>query len=394
MYNEGLDQDLVSKKFRIQDLVVNYFQKSYILDKLEYKFITDLDTLEELSYELNTQKEILKQLNKYHKETCKKCQFKILQTIKNIRSITPDYPSHVRRKVAVKKNIKYTMNEKSVSPKFRELKMNQNENIDNISAILNDDRTSFYSNSNNNIIQKQKPRNLVNKNKKINKNGMTNNINKINKNSTYEKKKNKIGNRKLTPDINNNNKNYNKINRTGNNYNRISNVSADKYNKNIKKAIQKKGASKAINKDKNIRKENIRNNLNYRNINAANENKIGYNKINNKIKGNNKNINTNTNHKISKTEYNLEDYQVIGDYIPRFPNEKDLEDNDYFYYDNDNDKENNNKINIKDNNNENNKDLNISKKPNLEIKLNKNSNIKKMMIIWMNKILKIKMKII
>ena len=103
---------------------------------------------------------------------------------------------------------------------------------------------------------------------------MTNNINKINKNSTYEKKKNKNGNRKLTPDINNNNKNYNKINRTGNNYNRISNVSADKYNKNIKKTIQIKGASKAINKDKNIRKENIRNNLNYRNINAVKENKI------------------------------------------------------------------------------------------------------------------------
>ena len=70
MYNEGLDPELVSLKYRIQDMIVNYFNKSNKLDLLEYKFITDLDTLETLSFELNTQKEILKQLNKYHKETC------------------------------------------------------------------------------------------------------------------------------------------------------------------------------------------------------------------------------------------------------------------------------------------------------------------------------------
>ena len=58
MYNEGLDPELVSMKYRIQDLIVNYFKKSNKLDLLEYKFITDLDTLESLSYELNTQKEI------------------------------------------------------------------------------------------------------------------------------------------------------------------------------------------------------------------------------------------------------------------------------------------------------------------------------------------------
>ena len=67
MYNEGLDPELVSLKYRIQDMIVNYFNKSNKLDLLEYKFITDLDTLETLSFELNTQKEILKQLNKYHK---------------------------------------------------------------------------------------------------------------------------------------------------------------------------------------------------------------------------------------------------------------------------------------------------------------------------------------
>ena len=119
MYNEGLDPDLVSMKYRMQDLVVNYFRKTNNLDLLEYKFITDLDELESLSYELNIQKEILKQLNKYHKETCKKCQFKILKTIKNIRSVTPTFPGHVRRKVAEKKNIKYPTYKKSVSPKLR-----------------------------------------------------------------------------------------------------------------------------------------------------------------------------------------------------------------------------------------------------------------------------------
>ena len=58
MYNEGLDAELVSMKYRIQDLIVNYFRKTNKLDLLEYKFFTDLDTLESLSYELNTQKEI------------------------------------------------------------------------------------------------------------------------------------------------------------------------------------------------------------------------------------------------------------------------------------------------------------------------------------------------
>ena len=174
MYNGELDVELVSMKYRMQDLIVNYFKRTNILDTLEYKFITDLDSLELLSFELNTQKEILKQLNKYYKENCKKCQFKILQTIKQIRSVTPNNLTHVRRKVAIKKNIKYKMNKKSVSP------INRNEKIDDISSILKDeDRTSFYSNSNN-IIQGQKRFN-----KKRNINLRNNKVN--NKNNIYRK---------------------------------------------------------------------------------------------------------------------------------------------------------------------------------------------------------------
>ena len=257
MYNEGLDPELVSMKYRIQDLIVNYFKKSNKLDLLEYKFITDLDTLESLSYELNTQKEILKQLNKYHKETCKKCQFKILQTIKNIRSVTPNFPSHVRRKVAGRKNIRQMMNKKSVSPKFRELKMNENEKFGNISSILkDDDKTSFYSTSNNNLVPTQKKRNMGNKriyNGKVKNNG---------------------GNRKLTPDSNSklsNRRNYN--------YNSIrkSNLSSDKYKANNlnKKEIR----NKALSKDSNIKRQNIGNNIKRKN----NYEKTSF-KMNNRIK--------------------------------------------------------------------------------------------------------------
>ena len=210
MYNGELDVELVSMKYRMQDLIVNYFKRTNILDTLEYKFITDLDSLELLSFELNTQKEILKQLNKYYKENCKKCQFKILQTIKQIRSVTPNNLTHVRRKVANKKNIKYKMNKKSVSP------INRNEKIDDISSILKDeDRNSFYSNSNNNLSPAQKKRNLFNKKRNIN---LQNN--KINKNNIYRQGKNKYLNRKMTPDRNKNNKNYD----------RNSNLSRDKRN--------------------------------------------------------------------------------------------------------------------------------------------------------------------
>ena len=76
MYNGELDVELVSMKYQMQDLIVNYFQRTNILDTLEYKFITDLDSLELLSFELNTQKEILKQLNKYYKENCKNANLK------------------------------------------------------------------------------------------------------------------------------------------------------------------------------------------------------------------------------------------------------------------------------------------------------------------------------
>ena len=336
MYNEGLDAELVSMKYRIQDLIVNYFKKSNKLDLLEYKFITDLDTLESLSYELNTQKEILKQLNKYHKETCKKCQFKILQTIKNIRSVTPNFPSHVRRKVAGRKNIRQMMNKKSVSPKFRELKMNENEKFGNISSILkDDDRTSFYSTSNNNLMQTQKKRN------------------KMHKRIYNGKGKNNGVNRKLTPDSN-----YKLYNRNfyNYNYNRKSNVSNDKYKtNNLDKKLMR---SKALSRDSNIKKQNVGNNIkrknNYITTSFKSNNRIK--KINNgeknkkgKITDKNNGLNKIKLHKQNKTEYNLEDYQVIGDYIPRFPDEKDLED-DYFFFDND--KENKNKMNINNNKNE------------------------------------------
>ena len=345
MFNEILDPELVSLKYRIQDMIVNYFKKTNKLDLLEYKFTTDLDSLESLSYEINTQKEILKQLNKYYKETCKKCQFKILQTIKNIRSVTPSAPSHVRRRVAIKKNVKYTNNKKSVSPTFRELKINENQNIDDISSIIKDDRTSFYSTSNNNIIQaqKQKQKNLGNKNKHMNKIIGNNNINikRINKNN------NKEMNRKLTPDRFNINKNKNLI-RNNNIINKKNNLnlSEDKYN-NKKKINQK---------DINKTKTKFNNNIKTKN----NSNKSGISKDNIKTQ-NLKNINGNIKHKYNKTEYKLEDYQVIGDYIPRFPDEKDLEEDDYFYYDTD--KENKNKLNIKNNNqNEINDNLNKNKK--------------------------------
>lgn len=257
MYNEGLDPELVSIKYRIQDLIVNYFKKSNKLDLLEYKFITDLDTLESLSYELNTQKEILKQLNKYHKETCKKCQFKILQTIKNIRSVTPNFPSHVRRKVAGRKNIRQMMNKKSVSPKYRELKMNENEKFGNISSILkDDDKTSFYSTSNNNLVPTQKKRNMGNKriyNGKVKNNGV---------------------NRKLTPDSNS--KLYNRRNYNYNNI-RKNNISSDKYKANNlnKKEIR----NKALSKDSNIKRQNIGNNIKRKN----NYEKTSF-KMNNRIK--------------------------------------------------------------------------------------------------------------
>ena len=103
MYDDGLDPELVSLKYRMQDLLVNYFKKSNRLEYLEYKFLTDIDTLESLTFEVNTQKEILKQLVKYNKESCKKCQFKILQNIKNIRSRTPTFLNHVREKLLKEK---------------------------------------------------------------------------------------------------------------------------------------------------------------------------------------------------------------------------------------------------------------------------------------------------
>ena len=373
MYNEGLDPELVSLKYRIQDMIVNYFNKSNKLDLLEYKFITDLDTLETLSFELNTQKEILKQLNKYHKETCKKCQFKILQTIKNIRSATPTPPSRVRRKVPQRKNMKYATNKKSVSPKFRELKINQNQNIDDISSIIkDDDRTSFYSTSNNNIIQaqKQKQKNyLVNKDKRMKKTIGNNNINKINKNNNIYGKNN---NRKLTPDKYNVYKNGTNIDKNNNNlHSRTkSNLSEDKYNNiNPKKKINQKisNSKSPINKDKNKSKTKF-NNVKSKN----NTNKPNLNISNNKIK--NFNTNGSIKHKLNKTEYKLEDYQVIGDYIPRFPDEKDLED-DYFYYDTDKEnKENKNEINIKNNEqNENKSEKENSKKEIDKVNINNDS---------------------
>ena len=132
----------------MQDLVHNYFKKNKKLDYLEYKIITDIDELHSLIYEVNTLKEIFKQLLKFNKESCKRCQYKILQNIKNIRSTTPNMPEHIRRKVAGRRNIRMLLNKKkSVSPKLKEL--NTNEFIGSISSISKDeDRLSFCSISN------------------------------------------------------------------------------------------------------------------------------------------------------------------------------------------------------------------------------------------------------
>ena len=134
MYGEKIDPEMISIKYKMQDLVHNYFKKNKKLDYLEYKLITDIDEIESLNYEVKTLKEILKQLQKYHKEDCKKCQCKILQNIRTLRSTTPNIPEHIRRKVAGRRNVKALLNKKkSVSPKFKEL--DTDECIGSISSI-------------------------------------------------------------------------------------------------------------------------------------------------------------------------------------------------------------------------------------------------------------------
>ena len=55
---------MISKKYKIQDLVHNYFKKNKKLDYLEYKLITDIDELQSLNYEVNILKEIFKKIVK------------------------------------------------------------------------------------------------------------------------------------------------------------------------------------------------------------------------------------------------------------------------------------------------------------------------------------------
>jgi hypothetical protein len=73
MYEEKVDPEIISLKYKMQDLVHNYFKNNKKLDYLEYKLVTDIDQIESLNYEVNILKEILKQLQKLHKETCKRC---------------------------------------------------------------------------------------------------------------------------------------------------------------------------------------------------------------------------------------------------------------------------------------------------------------------------------
>ena len=178
MYEEKIDPEIISLKYKMQDLVHNYFKNNKKLDYLEYKLVTDIDQIESLNYEVNILKEILKQLQKLHKETCKRCQYKILQNIKNIRSYTPSMPGHIHRKVAGRKNVKLLLNhKKSISPEMKEF--DTNENIGDISSISRDgERISYYSISNKNLVPKKRKK--LNKTENISSNNNNINNNKYN----------------------------------------------------------------------------------------------------------------------------------------------------------------------------------------------------------------------
>ena len=108
--NDKINREIISRKYKMKDLIYNYFKKNKTLEYLEYKIISDLDQLELINYEANTLKEILKQLQKYYKEDCKRCRYKILLNINYLRSATPDIPGHNRRKIAGKRNVKLLLN--------------------------------------------------------------------------------------------------------------------------------------------------------------------------------------------------------------------------------------------------------------------------------------------
>ena len=67
MNEEKIDLEIINQKFKIQDLVHNYFKNYKKFDYLEYKIVTDIDEIESLNYEVNTLKEILKELKKLQK---------------------------------------------------------------------------------------------------------------------------------------------------------------------------------------------------------------------------------------------------------------------------------------------------------------------------------------
>ena len=418
MYEEKIDPEIISLKYKMQDLVHNYFKNNKKLDYLEYKLVTDIDQIESLNYEVNILKEILKQLQKLNKETCKRCQYKILQNIKNIRSYTPSMPGHIHRKVAGRKNVKLLLNhKKSISPEMKEF--DTNENIGDISSISRDgERISYYSISNKNLVPKKRKK--LNKTENISSNNNNINNNKYNfstvnrnKDSSISKNKNKriFVNKGLTPNkqlvkkrnynIINKDK-YKTISRTGNvsdnefiekkiirksnNKKPLTSNNRTNFKKNIN--IKNKINNKLDNRNKSLNKSDLSENGNKKydkfknqrkNLTTNNllKSKEKHNKINNnnnikkKININN-NVNRNDKDKDNgrKMESNisneyLEDYHVIGDYIPRFPDENEVEDDDYFYYD---DEKYHNKKNEKNEENKRDdfKEIKVTKIKNLE----------------------------
>ena len=333
MNEEKIDLEIINQKFKIQDLVHNYFKNYKIFDYLEYKIVTDIDEIESLNYEVNTLKEILKELKKLFKEKCRKCQYKILQNINHIRSSTPGLPEHVRRKVAGRKNVRILLNKKkSVSPRMKEIDIN--EKIGSISSISRDEeRISFVSITNNNIIPS--------KNKKLNRSNINNNrsrlsnankttrLSNLNKSNECLINKKKYNNKGLTPNKQLTNKRKNNINKTKyQTISRKSNVSDDEYDK---KRILKKEKEKKLNLTHNgkaIKKNNV---------NRNNNNKIDKKNLTKKNLNifKDKKAKKMGKEKIKSVENTLidylEDYHVEGDYIPRYPDENEIDEDDYFY---------------------------------------------------------------
>ena len=278
MFEEKIDPEIISIKYKMQDLVHNYFKNNKKLDYLEFKIISDLDEIESLNFEVNTLKEILKQFQKFQKETCKRCQFKILQNIKILRNFTPNKPEHIRRKVDGRRNIKILLNNKrSLSPEIKEL--NTDENIGDISSISrDDDRISYISIGNNNIMTKKnekliKNNNEIKKNYNINNKARLYNINKnnnISKNkikTIYENKKVLTPNKQLIKKRNFNKDKYRTIVKKEN----VSDNEVDK-NKITKKSFNKKKLNNySYKKNNNIKNNKIKNNKNEKIINKKNK---------------------------------------------------------------------------------------------------------------------------